>query len=347
VNDLTPQFEPFGLDELFADLRSLHRLEIRPLAAAARLRQRVRDELGINSGVGLGTNKLFAKLASKRAKPTVIDGELVEGPGIYWVDPQRQLDWLRELPVRALWGVGPATGERLARLGITRINELVAVSETTLAHHFGPSMAHTLSEMARGRDDRPVVANRATKSIGHEETFATSLDTQSQIVREAKRHAAVVARALRNSEQVALTVSIVMRFDDLTSLTRAQTLSFGIDDDAAVAAVAVALAESVETRGPVRLFGVSASSLRPREGNHVQLAFDLPDHQLASAVEASRALQAGRGALNDAVDDLRRRYGRSVIGQGADFLDGQLHVAVQRGSHAFGPSENDSANHRP
>ncbi len=346
VNDLTPQFEPLGLDELFADLRSLRRLEVRPLAAAATLRRRVRDELGINAGVGLGSNKLFAKLASKRAKPRVVDGELVEGPGVFWVEPRLELDWLREMPVRALWGVGPATAERLARLGITRVSELVDLDESTLAHHFGKSMAHTLSEMAHGRDDRPVTVNRATKSIGHEETFAVSLTTPEEFHTHARRHAAVVARALRASDQVAHTVSIVMRFDDLTSLTRAQTLSFGVDDDAAIAAVAVALVESVEPRGPVRLLGVSASSLRPRDGNQVQLAFDLP-HEEVSSVEASRAHQASRAALNDAVDDLRRRYGRSVIGQGLDFLDGSVEVAEQRGSHAFGPAGSDRANQRP
>jgi DNA polymerase IV len=335
VGDLTPVYEPLGLDELFADLRSLHRLGIRPLAAAAQLRARVRDELGINSGVGLGTNKLFAKLASKRAKPHVVDGRLIEGPGVYFVSRTEQDDWLAELPVRALWGVGPATGERLSRLGVTTIRELSDLEESTLRYQFGPSLAHALYEMARGRDDRPVIANRATKSIGHEVTFAVSLTTPEQVDDKARHHAAVVARALRGSDQVANTVTVIVRFDDLTSVTRSQTLSFGLDDDAALGVVAAALADAVDARGPVRLLGVHVSSLRPREGSQLQLSFNLDD--AGAVADATRALQAGRAALNDAVDDLRRRYGRSVIGQGADFATGEVDVAVQRGAHAFGP----------
>jgi DNA polymerase-4 len=347
VEDLTPQFEPLGLDEVFADLRSLHRLDVRPVEAAARLRRRVREELDLDAGVGLGSSKLFAKLASKRAKPRVLDGELVAGPGVYWVAPGEQSQWLAELPVRALWGVGPATASRLARLGITRVRELAEVPEETLVHHFGPSLAHTLAEMAQGRDDRPVVANRAAKSIGHEETFAISVLEPESLGAIARRHAAVVARALRSSGQVAHTISIVMRFDDLSSLSRAQTLNFGVDDDAAVGTIAAALVESVALRGPVRLLGVSASSLGPRERNQVQLAFDLPADAAGGAESVSRSQQADRGALNDAVDDLRRRFGRSAIGQGADFLGGRLDVAVQRGSHAFGPEGGESASQRP
>lgn len=345
VADLTPVYEPLGLDELFADLTSLRRLEVRPVAAAAQLRARVRDELHINSGVGLGTSKLFAKLASKRAKPRVVDGRLEEGPGVYVVTPDEQAEWLAELPVRALWGVGPATSDRLARLGVTTVRELAQLDEDALRYHFGPAVAHALFEMARGRDERPVIANRATKSVGHDQTFAVSLTTPEEVQRRAREHAAVVARALRTAEHVAHTVTLVLRYDDMTSLTRSQTLSFGIDDDAALGEVAAALAESVDLRGPVRLLGVHASSLRPRAGSEVQLAFDLGSGGVA---DTTRGLQAGRAALKDAVDDLRRRYGRSVIGQGADFARGELDVATQRGAHPFGPgSGGASATHRP
>ena len=88
VRDLTPDFEPLGLDEVFADLRSLRRLHVRPLDAASRLRARINDELGLRCGVGLGRNKLFAKLASKESKPRVVDAKLVEGPGVFWVEPR-------------------------------------------------------------------------------------------------------------------------------------------------------------------------------------------------------------------------------------------------------------------
>ena len=94
VRDLTPDFEPLGLDEVFADLRSLRRLGIRPLDAAASLRARINGELGLFCGVGLGRNKLFAKLASKESKPRVVDRVLVEGAGVFWVSPELEAQWL-------------------------------------------------------------------------------------------------------------------------------------------------------------------------------------------------------------------------------------------------------------
>ncbi|HQU00485.1 MAG TPA: hypothetical protein PLG60_08275, partial [Acidimicrobiales bacterium] len=87
VQDLTPEIEAIGLDEMFCDLRSLRRLNVNPLEASATLRQRVREELSLHCGIGLGRNKLFAKLASRRAKPRVEGGRLVEGPGVLWVSP--------------------------------------------------------------------------------------------------------------------------------------------------------------------------------------------------------------------------------------------------------------------
>ncbi len=350
VGDVTPQYEPLGLDEVFADLRSLARLNVRPVAAAHELRTRIKDELHIDSGIGLGANKLFAKLSSKRAKPQVRDGKLIAGPGVVWVDPGEQLTWLRQQGVRALWGVGPATTERLERLGIFSVGELAALSEGTLRSHVGPSMAHTLIEMAHGRDDRAVVANRATKSIGHEVTFASSISNLDDLHAQARQFSAVVARALRASDQVAHTISLGVRFDDLTSTRRSETLSFGIDDETAVSTIASALLESIELRGAVRLLGVSASSLRARSNSELQLAFDLPlsrDDDAQRSAERSRSQQATRGALNDAVDDLRRRFGRSSIGVGTDLLDGSLDVATQRGRHAFGPEAGDSDNQRP
>ena len=344
VNDLTPIYEPLGLDEVFADLTSLRRLDIRPLAAAAELRQRIGDELGILSGVGLGPNKLFAKLASKRSKPTVRDGVLVPGPGVVYVDPATREQWLNELPVRALWGVGPATAERLERLGLSSVRELATVDEATLRYHFGPAMAASLSAMARGEDARAVSPSRVNKSIGHEETFAKSLVGYDEVLVQIRRHAGVVARALRDSSQVAHTISVVIRFDDLHSVRRSQTLSFGVDDEGAIAGVAEALAESVPLNAAVRLAGVSASSLRAREGSQVQLAFDLSSAPETLSVEAaSRAAQANRAALRDAIDDLRQRFGRSVIAQGSDLTSAEVHVERQRGSHAFGPSTEGSS----
>lgn len=339
VSDLTPDYEPLGLDEVFADLRSLRRLGVRPLDAAWGLRRRIREELQLECGVGLGRNKLFAKLASKQSKPHVVDHRLVEGEGVVWVSRRLEEQWLAELPVRALWGVGPQTAQKLHSLGLRWVRDLVKVDEVTLARHLGSAMAATLIAYARGDDERTVDPSRELKSLGHDETFASSLTSLDQVLAQCRHHAGVVARALRAQGRVARTVSVVLRFDDLQSISRSQTLPFGVDDQGALSAVAQALVRSVDLSRPVRLLGLYASSFLERGDNQVQLSFDVdtPASNRVEAIEQSREHQVSSASLRDALDDIRRRYGASSVGVAADLDVQGLRIERQRGSHAFGP----------
>lgn len=340
VRDVTPDYEPLGLDEVFADLRSLRRLDVWPLDAAAALRLRIAEELHLRCGVGLGRNKLFAKLASKASKPRVERRGLVEGAGVFWVSPEQEAQWLATLPVRALWGVGPATASKLAQLGLTWVRDLARVDEATLALHVGPAMAAALAAYAQGEDHREVVVDRVLKSVGHDQTFATSLSGLDEVTAALKVHAAVVARALRDKDQVARTVSVVVRFDDLTSVSRAQTLSFGVDDEYAIEAIAGALIQSVDLSRSVRLLGLHASNFLARNDNHMQLSFGLDTTVLDVKTDAavrSRQHQVGNEALRDAIDEVRRRFGRTSVGTAGELGERGLEVVTQRGRHAFGP----------
>ena len=339
VNDLTPDYEPLGLDEVFADLRSLRRLGVRPLDAARELRGRIREELQLECGVGLGRNKLFAKLASKQSKPHVVDHELVVGEGVVWVSPELEERWIAELPVRALWGVGPQTATKLHQLGLRWVRDLAKVDEETLARHLGAAMAATLVAYARGEDERTVTVHRELKSLGHDQTFAISLTSLEEVLSQCRHHAGVVARALRGQGRVARTVSVVLRFDDLESLSRSQTLPFGIDDESALTSVAQALVRSVDLSRPVRLLGLYASSFLERSDNQVQLSFDVVTEgdQRNEAIEQSREYQVSSASLRDALDDIRRRYGASSVGVASDLASQGLRIERQRGSHAFGP----------
>lgn len=340
VRDLTPDFEPIGLDEMFCDLRSLRRLGVRPVAAAQELRTRILNELALRCGVGLGRNKLFAKLASKQSKPRILGGRLVEGAGVFWVSPEVEEKWLHELPVRSLWGVGPATASKLEKLGLQWVRDLARVDQETLAQHVGPAMAASLFAYAKGEDVREVVTDRMLKSVGRDQTFAKSLEGIDEVLEMSKAQAAVVARALRQESRVARTITVVVRFDDLTSISRSQTLSFGIDDEVSIAAIAEALLQSVELRQAVRLLGIHASSFIEREKNQVQLSFAL-DASSSDARERaailSRQRQTGNEALRDAVDEVRQRFGRSALGTASELGDEGIHIDTQRGSHAFGP----------
>lgn len=342
VNDLTPSFEPISLDEVFADLRGLHRLGIRPVAAANNLRDRLRDELSLDSGIGLARNKLFAKLASKEAKPRIVNGQLRRGPGVVWVSPAMEATWLSELPVQALWGVGPATARKLQQLGLRYVRDIAKVDEATLASHLGTSLAATLTAYARGEDDREVLVDRELKSVGHDQTFATSLIGFDSLAAKCLHHAGVVGRALRAKGLVARTLSVAVRFDDLTSVSRAQTLPFGVDDDVALASVAQALVASIQLDRPVRLLALHASTLLERTRNQVQLSFGVDDaggQSRHEAVERSRAHQVNNEALRDVVDDIRRRYGDTSLGSAAQLGGDGLSVGRQRGSNPFGPAD--------
>ncbi|HEY5103459.1 MAG TPA: DNA polymerase IV [Acidimicrobiales bacterium] len=340
VNDLTPDFEPLGLDEVFADLRSLRRLDVRPLEAAATLRRRISDELGLLSGVGLGRNKLFAKLASKESKPRIVDRGLVDGPGVVWVSPSLEAQWLDALPIRALWGVGPATATKLGQLGLVWVRDLARVEEATLAQHVGASMAASLAAYAKGDDYRDVVVDRAMKSVGHDQTFARSLVGIGEVSEALKVHAAVVGRALRERNRVTRTLSIIVRFDDLTSVLRSQTLSFGIDDEYAIEAIGEALLQSVDFSNSVRLLALHASNFLDRGENQMQLSFGFETESRnakTAAASLSRERQVGNEALRDAIDEVRRRFGRTSVGTASELGDNGLDVATQRGRHAFGP----------
>jgi len=340
ILDLTPDYEPLGLDEVFADLRSLRKLDVRPVEAAFELRRRINDELGLLCGVGLGRNKLFAKLASKKSKPTVVQGRLVDGPGVVFVDPATEEQWLNELPVGSLWGVGPATANKLGRLGLQYVRDLRRVDEATLEQHFGASMGATLAAYARGKDQRGVESSRVLKSVGHDQTFLRSLAGLDEVLETVKGHSAIVARALRSKEQVARTFTVVVRFDDLSSVSRSQTLSFGVDDEYAITEIAQALLQSIEYPFAVRLLGVHASSFLERADNHVQLSFgfDTSSSNARDRAEAvSRDLQVNKEALRDAVDEIRQKFGRASVGVASELNEDGIEISVQRGSHAFGP----------
>ncbi len=337
VAALTPVYEPLGLDEVFCDLRSLARLRVDPVEAAHDLRRRLADELHLRCGIGVARNKLFAKLASKAAKPRIEGAQLLEGEGVVWVDAATEERWLETLPVRALWGVGPATAAKLERLGLRAVRDLRGVDAGTLARRVGPSMAATLVAFAVGQDDREVVTDRPLKSLGHEETFARSLVGREALAGALRGQAGVVARTLRERDLVARTLTVLVRFDDGTQVSRSQTVGYGLDDEEGLFELAEALAGSVELAGAVRLLGLHASGLRARVGEGVQLRLALGTSPADAPEDRARARQVERAALRDAIDEVRRRFGRDALATAGELTADGVEVATQRGRHPFGP----------
>ena len=339
LDDITWCSEALGLDEAFIDLTPSRRVVADPLSVADTLRRRLREELGLDCAIGVARNKLFAKLGSKRAKPRFSSSGVTAGAGVLWVSPEVEERWLDHLTVRELWGVGPATERKLARLGVTHVRDLRRLNVEHLAPHLGDSLAGTLLQFAAGEDPRVVESSRGAKTLGHEETFAVSLTEATAIASVLRRHAGIVARALRERQFLARRVTVIARDDDLVTRSRSQTLSFGLDDDDALADVAIALGSTFDLSRSLRLLGIHVGQLEFRRGSTLQLSFGLEveGESRTASEETSRRRQADHAALRDAVDDIRHRFGSSALGRGSDLDERGLRVRAQRSEAPFGP----------
>jgi len=249
----TPVIEPIALDEAFLDVSGVTPRFCEGREIGAAIRARIRAETGLTASVGVATSKLLAKLASDDAKP---DGMLV-------VEPGTELAWLHPHPVGRLWGVGPATLARLARFGVETIGDLAAIPEASLIDALGRAHGQLLHALAHGRDDRPVEADRETKSIGQEETFPQDVVDREALRREVLRMAERVGSRLRRHGLAGRTVTLKVRFPDFRTITRSATLPEAFDGSADVAGLALGLLEKVDTATGVRLLGVTVSNLLP------------------------------------------------------------------------------------
>ncbi len=246
----SPLMEPLSLDEAFVDLEAAGREED-PRETAVRLRAEIRAATGLTASVGLAGSKLLAKIASEKAKP---DGLVVVEPGT-----ERAL--LDPLPVRTLWGVGPATAEHLRKAGIGTVAEIVHAGEQELVRLLGKAHGAALYAMAAGLDNRPVVADRDVKSISVEDTFDHDLTDRAHVRHEIDRLADRCVQRLRGAGRSGRTVVVKVRRYDFSTLTRSETLRAPTDDPAVVRETARRLVEGVDTTGGVRLLGVGVAGL--------------------------------------------------------------------------------------
>lgn len=254
LGDVTPLVEPLSIDEAFLDVGGARALFGPPWHIGRMLRERIHTETGLVASVGAASTKFVAKLASSRAKP---DGLLV-------VPHDDTLAFLHPLPISALWGVGRATEEKLARLGLRTVGDVAETPVDALRRAVGEAGAAKLHALAWARDPRSVTPERAEKSIGHESTYERDLSDLAHIDRELLRLSDAVAKRLRSGGWVARTVAVKVRFGDFTTLTRSQTLAEPTDVAQRIAAEARALfrAAGADGRG-IRLLGVRAENLLP------------------------------------------------------------------------------------
>jgi len=266
--------------------------------------------------------------------------------------PSQELAFLHPLPVRALWGVGPATARRLDALGVTTIGELARIPEDTLCRSVGAANGRQLAQLARGDDPRRVEATRAVKSVGHEETFALDIDSHPGLHRHVVRMADAVGTRLREARLAGRTVTVKVRYGDRVTITRSHTVGAPIDSPRALGAVAGALLDAVDVSPGVRLLGVSVSGLADTDATARQLSFDddeltptAPDAPQGPGPQGSGVLHRGAAGarllawheVEAAVTAIRARYGNASVGPAA--LVGREGLTVkERGDTQWGPS---------
>lgn len=250
---LSPLVEPLSLDEAFVDLEAGGAAWDAESArlTGARLRADIRAVTGLTGSVGLAASKMIAKIASERAKPD----------GLVMIEPGTERTLLGPLSVRTLPGVGPATGDHLRRAGITTVDDIAEAGDDELVRLLGKAHGHALYAMALAHDERPVVAERETKSVSVEDTYDVDIHDRTRVGLEVQRLADRCVRRLRAAGLSGRTIVLKVRRYDFSTLTRSETLRGPTDDPAVVREAAARLLDSVDTTGGVRLLGVGVSGL--------------------------------------------------------------------------------------
>ena len=248
---VTPLVEPLSLDEAYLDVTENTWNEPLATNVARRLKREICDATQLTASAGVAPNKFLAKIASGYRKPD----------GLTVIAPERVESFLQDLPVEALWGVGPVTARKLRAVGISRLVEVRSADPDRLHAAVG-SLADWLRQLSHGDDPRPVVPDRASKSSSSENTYAEDLLDLEQIRGELERMARENADWLARRRLEARTVTIKVRYADFTTVTRSHTLSRPTSDADVIASWAKDLAARTDAgQRPVRLLGVRVQGL--------------------------------------------------------------------------------------
>jgi DNA polymerase IV len=310
LNDFTPLVERISIDEAFADVAGCPHLFGSPPEIARAVRCRVRAELGLPISIGVARTKHLAKIASQVAKP---DGLVV-------VDPETELDFLHDLPVELMWGVGPVTQARLAEIGVHTIGQLAKLSECSLERLLGRAAGEKLTALAWNRDPRKIRTHHRAQSAGAQSALGKKLAVE-QVFRPTLRHLADrVASRLRAKSRPGRTVTVCVRFADLHSVTRSVTLDAPMSTTATLSEIAEELARTALADHPneksISLLAISVSHLERRWDVQLELPLGLEDEKRRPGSRRGMA----RRAADRAIDTIRDRFGWDAVGYGSVVL---------------------------
>lgn len=284
----TDLVQPLSIDEAFLDVTGSAVLFGDGATIARRIKDEVRREERLTASIGVAPTKFVAKIASDLRKPD----------GLVIVAADQVAEFLRDLPLRRLWGAGPKTIAKFERLGVHTIGDVARLSAATLERAFGTAMAEHFGALAHGIDPRPVVSDAGRKSLGHETTFLQDIQDRTAVRHRLLELVDAVARDLRRNGMLGDSVSLKLRTADFSTVTRQAALAQPSDTSDAIWPVARRLlAKADVTKQAIRLVGVS-----------VTIAAEAPQLQLFDAPAIDR-----RRRLARAIDAVTTRFGASAI----------------------------------
>ena len=307
LGNFTPLVERISIDEAFADVAGTHRLFGPPFEIAKAIRRRVRSELGLPISVGVARTKHLAKIASQVAKP---DGLVV-------VDPETELDFLHKLPVELMWGVGPITKARLAEMGVLTIGQLADIPGRRLERLLGKALGDKLAVLAWNRDPRQIKTQHRAQSAGAQSALGRKPAEEGVFQPTLLHLADRIGTRLRAKSRPGRTVTVRVRFADLRSVSRSETLSAPISATPILAEIAERLVRGVLADHPnekiISLLAISVSSLEKHSIVQLELPLGLDDEGRRPGTKKGRA----RWVADRAVDTIRERFGWEAVGYGS------------------------------
>jgi DNA polymerase-4 len=289
-HDTTPLVEGISIDEAFLDVGGLRKIAGTPTEIATRLRQQVRERVGLPITVGVARTKFLAKVASRVGKP---DGLLV-------VEPDREREFLHPLPVELLWGVGEKTAAKLHGWGVRTVADVANLREGALVSLLGPAAGRHLHALAHNRDPRVVQVGKRRGSIGSQRALGFAARGPDELDAILAGLVDRVARRMRAADRIGRTVVLRLRFADFTRATRSHTLP---GPTAHTQTILTAVRALFAEAGPLiagkglTLVGIAVGNLN--NGDAVQLELPLFAHS--------------GGELDEAMDRVRDRFGTTAL----------------------------------
>ena len=286
---LTPLVEPLSIDEAFLDLSGTQRVHgMIPAKVLARFARDVERDIGITVSVGLSVNKFLAKIASDLDKPR----------GFAALDQDEAREMLAERPVGFIYGVGPASQEKLVQRGYRTIADLQRADVNDLMKQFGGE-GQRLWRLARGMDDRRVVADRGAKNISAETTFENDIRDFATLERLLWKLSEKVSARLKNSNLAGSTVTLKLKTADFRQRTRSQSIQSPTQLAAKIFAISREMLAREIDGTAFRLMGTGVSALKP-----------------GSTADDSDMLDRRSAHAERAMDDLRKKFGSTVVIRG-------------------------------